>query len=96
MLVSLSLAVARTGALLAGPDLGQHVAGSSLTAGGRSPCAVPSMNVVDERFVALVGTDLLVQQARCGHTRVFGLTSVGRKTLRQVLHAGPLTAVAAI
>jgi hypothetical protein len=36
---------------------------------------------VDERFVALVGTDSLVHLARCGHTRVFGLAAAGRKTL---------------
>ena len=54
------------------------------------------MNVVDERFVALVGTDLLVHPARCGHTRAFGLTPAGRKTLRPALHADPLAAAAAI
>ena len=51
---------------------------------------------VDERFVALIGTDLLVQPVQCGHTRVFGLTTAGPKTLHPALHVGPLAAAAAI
>jgi hypothetical protein len=50
---------------------------------------------VDERIVALAGPDLLVHTARCGRTRVFGLTPTGPKTLCPGPHASSLVAAAA-